>query len=327
MKAIIYTKYGPPDVLHLEEVDKPTPQEGEVLIKVHAASVNSYDWRRMRAAPFLVRLDGGLLKPKDIRLGADVAGRIEAVGSNVKLFKTGEDVFGDVSTGGYAEYVCAPEKVLALKPANVSFEEAAATPMAALTALQGLRDKGQVQPGQKVLVNGASGGVGTFAVQIARYYGAEVTGVCRTRNLEMARSIGADHIIDYTKEDFTKNGQQYDLIFDVAANRSVFAYKRALTPKGKCVVAGFSTLPHLFHIMLLGPRVSKTDGQEIGSMGIASVNNTDLVFIGGLLESRKVVPVIDRRYPLNQTTEALRYFEEEHARGKIIITVEQKEGD
>jgi len=327
MKAIIYTKYGPPDVLHLEEVDKPTPQEGKVLIKVHAASVNSYDWRHMRAAPFLVRLDGGLLEPKDIRLGADVAGRIEAVGSNVKLFKPGDDVFGDVSTGGYAEYVCAPEKVLALKPANVSFEEAAATPMAALTALQGLRDKAQVQPGQKVLVNGASGGVGTFAVQIARYYGAEVTGVCRTRNLEMARSIGADHIIDYTKEDFTKNGQQYDLIFDVAANRSVFAYKRALTPKGKCVVAGFSTLPHLFHIMLLGPRVSKTDGQEIGSMGMASVNNADLVFIGGLLESRKVVPVIDRRYPLNQTTEALRYFEEEHARGKVVITVEQKEGD
>jgi len=281
----------------------------------------------MRATPFLVRLDGGLLEPKDIRLGADVAGRIEAVGSNVKLFKPGDDVFGDVSTGGYAEYVCAPEKVLALKPANVSFEEAAATPMAALTALQGLRDKAQVQPGQKVLVNGASGGVGTFAVQIAKYYGAEVTGVCRTRNLEMARSIGADHVIDYTKEDFTKNGQQYDLIFDVAANRSVFAYKRALTPKGKCVVAGFSTLPHLFHIMLLGPRVSKTDGQEIGSMGIASVNNTDLVFIGGLLESRKVVPVIDGRYPLNQTTEALRYFEEEHARGKVVITVEQKEGD
>jgi NADPH:quinone reductase-like Zn-dependent oxidoreductase len=322
MKAIIYTKYGPPEVLHLEEVDKPTPQEGEVLIKVHAASVNSYDWRRMRAAPFLVRLDGGLLKPKDIRLGADVAGRIEAVGSKVKLFKTGEDVFGDVSTGGYAEYVCAPEKVLALKPASVSFEEAAATPMAALTALQGLRDKAQVQPGQKVLVNGASGGVGTFAVQIARYYGAEVTGVCRTRNVEMVRSIGADHVIDYTKEDFTKNGQQYDLIFDVAANRSVFAYKRALAPKGKCVVAGFSTLPHFFHIMLLGPRVSKTDGQEIGSMGIASVNNTDLVFIGGLLESRKVVPVIDGRYPLNQTTEALRYFEEEHARGKVVITVE-----
>lgn len=327
MKAIIYTKYGPPDVLHLEEVDKPTPQEGEVLIKVHAASINSYDWRRMRAAPFLVRLDGGLLKPKDIRLGADVAGQIEAVGSNAKLFKPGDDVFGDVSTGGYAEYVCAPEKVLALKPANVSFEEAAATPMAALTALQGLRDKAQVQPGQKVLVNGASGGVGTFAVQIAKYYGAEVTGVCRTRNVEMARSIGADHVIDYTKEDFTKNGRKYDLISDVAANRSVFAYKRALTPKGKCVVAGFSTLPHLFHIMLLGPRVSKTDGQEIGSMGMASVSNTDLVFIGGLLESRKVVPVIDGRYPLNQTTEALRYFEEEHARGKVVITVEQKEGD
>lgn len=323
MKAIVYHEYGSPEVLKLEEVEKPTPKEDEVLIKVHAASINSYDWRHMTAAPFLVRLGGGLLKPKDPRLGADVAGRVEAVGSNVKQFQPGDEVFGDVSTGGFAEYVCAPEKILALKPANVSFEEAAATPMAGYTALQGLRDKGQVQPGQKVLVNGASGGVGTFAVQIAKYFGAEVTGVCRTRNLDMARSIGADYVIDYTKEDFTKNGLQYDLIFDVAANRSVFAYQRALSPKGKCVVAGFSTMLHLFHIMFLGPRVSKTDGQEIGGMGMASVNNTDLVFISGLLESRKVVPVIDGCYPLSETTKAFRYFEEEHARGKVVITTEQ----
>jgi NADPH:quinone reductase-like Zn-dependent oxidoreductase len=323
LKAIVYHEYGSPDVLKLEEVEKPTPKDDEVLIKVHAASINSYDWRHMRAAPFLVRLGGGLLKPKDPRLGADVAGRIEAIGSNVKLFQPGDEVFGEVSTGAYADYVCAPEKILALKPANVSFEEAAATPMAALTALQGLRDKGQIKPGQRVLINGASGGVGTFAVQIAKYFGAEVTGVCRTRNLDMARSIGADYVIDYTKEDFTKNGRQYDLIFDVAANRSVFAYQRALSPKGKCVVAGFSTMLHFFHIMFLGPRVSKTDGQEIGSMGMASVNNTDLVFISGLLESRKVVPVIDGCYPLSETTEAFRYFEEEHARGKVVITVEQ----
>jgi NADPH:quinone reductase-like Zn-dependent oxidoreductase len=323
MKAIVYHEYGSPDVLKLEEVEKPTPREDEVLIKVHAASINSYDWRHIRAAPFLVRLGGGLLKPKDPRLGADVAGRIEAIGSNVKQFQPGDEVFGDVSTGGYAEYVCAREKILALKPANVSFEEAAATPMAALTALQGLRDKGQIKPGQKVLINGASGGVGTFAVQIAKYYGAEVTAVCRTRNLDRARSIGADHVIDYTQEDFTKNGRQYDLIFDVAANRSVFAYRRALSPKGKCVLAGFSNMLHLFHIMLLGPRVSKTDGQEIGSMGMASVNKADLVFIGELLESRKVVPVIDGCYPLSETAKAFWYFEKEHARGKVVIEIQK----
>lgn len=321
MKAILFPRYGSPDVLQLKEVEKPTPREDEVLIKVHAASINSYDWRHIRAAPFLVRLGGGLLKPKDPRLGADVAGRIEAIGRNVKQFQPGDAVFGDVSTGGYAEYVCAREKILALKPANISYAEAAAAPMAALTALQGLRDKGQIKPGQKVLINGASGGVGTFAVQIAKYYGAEVTGVCRTRNLDMTRSIGADYVIDYTREDFTKNGRQYDLIFDVAANRSVFAYRRALSPKGKCVVAGFSTMPHLLHIMLLGPRVSKTDGPEIDGMGIASVNRTDLVFISELLEARKVVPVIDGCYPLSEIARAFWYFEKEHARGKVIINV------
>ena len=314
MKAIVRHSYGSPEVL------KPAPKENQVLIKIHAASINSYDWRNMRASPFLVRTNGGLLKPKDGRLGADIAGTVEAVGSRVTLFKPGDEVYGDVSMGGYAEYVCASEKVLALKPANVSFEEAAATPMAALTALQGLRDKGQIQPGQKVLVNGASGGVGTFAVQIAKYFGAEVTGVCSTRNLKMARSIGADHVIDYTKEDFTKNGKQYDLIFDVAASQSVFAYKRVLAPKGKYVMAGFSTMSHLIHILLLGPRMAK-NGQEIGLMDTASVNNADLTFISGLLESRKVVPVIDKCYPLNETAQALRHYEEEHARGKIVIFV------
>jgi NADPH:quinone reductase-like Zn-dependent oxidoreductase len=320
MKAIVHYEYGSPDVIKLIETEKPTPNEDEILVKVHAASINSYDWRHMRAKPFLVRTDGGWLKPKDIRLGADIAGTAEAVGSNVTLFKPGDEVYGEVSMGGYAEYVCTQEKNLALKPANVSFEEASATPMAALTALQGLRDKGKIQAGQKVLVNGASGGVGTFAVQIAKYYGAEVTGVCRTRNLEMARSIGADYVIDYTKEDFTKNGKQYDLIFDVAASQSVFAYKRALAPKGKYVMAGFSTMSHLIQILLLGPRIAKA-GQEIGMMPVAFTNNKDLVFISGLLESRKVVPVIDKTYPLSETTQAFCHYEKEHARGKIVIKV------
>ena len=320
MKAIVYYKYGSPDVLKHIDAEKPTPKEDQVLIKVHAASINSYDWRHIRAQPFLVRTSGGMLKPRDIRLGADIAGTVEAVGSNITLFKPGDEVYGDVSIGGYAEYVCTREKSLALKPANISFEEAAATPMAALTALQGLRNKGKIQAGQKVLVNGASGGVGTFAVQIAKYYGAEVTGVCRTRNLDMARSIGADHVIDYTKEDFTQSGKQYDLIFDVAASHSVFAYRRVLAPKGKYVMAGFSTMPHLIQVLLLGPRVAKED-QEIGLMDTASMNYADLSFISELLESHKVVPVIDKTYPLNETAQAFRHYEEEHARGKIIIAV------
>lgn len=321
MKAIVRYKYGSPDVLRLTESEKPTPKEDQVLIKVHAASVNSYDWRSMRAVPFLVRMDGGLFKPNDIRLGADVAGTVEAVGSDITLFKPGDEVFGELGAGAYAEYACTREKNLALKPASVSFEDAAATPMAALTALQGLRDKGKIQAGQKVLINGASGGVGTFAVMIAKYYGAEVTGVCRTRNLEMARSIGADHVIDYTKEDFSKNGQQYDLIFDVAANRSVFAYKRVLAPKGKYVLTGFTNFLHMGHILLLGPRLAKAEDQEIGMMETASVNNADLAFISGLLGSRNVVPVIDKTYPLCETAQALRHFEEEHARGKIVIAM------
>jgi len=321
MKAIVRYEYGSPDVVQFVDAKKPTPKDDHVLIKVHAASINSADWRNMKAVPFLVRTSGGLLKPNDIRLGADIAGTVEAVGSNITLFKIGDEVYGEVGAGGYAEYVCASEKALALKPANVSFEEAAATPMAALTALQGLRDKGQIQAGQKVLVNGASGGVGTFAVMIATYYGAKVTGVCSTRNLKMVRSIGADHVIDYTKEDFSKNGQKYDLIFDVAANRSVFAYKRVLAPKGKYVLAGFSTLVQMAHILLLGPQVAKAENQEIGMMGMASVNNADLAFISGLLESRKVIPVIDKCYPLNETAQALWHFEKEHARGKIIVSV------
>src|SRR3990172_5073039 len=241
MKAIVYTKYGPPDILRLKDIEKPTPKEDDVLVKVHAASANPLDWHRMRGAPFLVRLMDGLFKPKNPKLGADVAGRVEAVGRNIEQFKPGDEVFG-ISRGGagaFAEYVCARENALALKPANISFEEAAAVPVAAFTALQGLRDKGQIQSGQKVLINGASGGVGTFAVQIAKSFEAEVTGVCSTRNLDMVRSIGADHVIDYTRDDFTKNGQRYDLILDAAAYRSVSDYRRALSPQGIYVLILF----------------------------------------------------------------------------------------
>ncbi len=320
MKAILFREYGSPDVLKLEEVEKPSPKENQVLVKVMAAAANPLDWHRMRADPFLVRLGDGLLKPKDPRLGADVAGQVEAVGSNVTQFQPGDEVFGEV-VGGFAEYVCAAESNLVHKPANLSFEEAAAVPVVGFTALQGLRHAGQIQPGQKVLVNGASGGVGTFAVQIAKSFGAEVTAVCSTRNLELVRSIGADHVVDYTKEDFTRNGQQYDVIYDAIGNRSVSDYKRALKPQGSCVIAGFTTMPRMFEHMILGPLQSRGD-KQIGMMGVAQSNKEDLLFISELLEAGKVVPVIDRRYPLRETAAAIRYLETGRARGKVIITVE-----
>jgi NADPH:quinone reductase-like Zn-dependent oxidoreductase len=324
MKAIVYTKYGPPDVLQLKEVEKPTPKDNEVLVKVHAASVNAYDWHLLRADPFLVRLmGGGLLKPKNTILGADIAGRVEAVGRNVKQFQPGDDVFGDLAAwgnGGFAEYVSVPEHALALKPANISFEQAAAVPMAAVTALQGLRDKGKIQPGQKVLIHGASGGVGTFAVQIAKSLGAEVTAVCSTRNLDMARSIGADQVIDYTQEDFTKSRQRYDLILAVNGYHPISAYKRTLSPKGIYVMAGGSTA-QIFQALLLGPWMSMTGGKKMGALS-AKPNQKDLVFMKELLEAGKVVPVIDRRYTLSEVAEAIRYLEEEHAMGKVVITVE-----
>ncbi len=324
MKAIIYTQYGSPDVLQLKEVGKPTPKENEVLVKIHAASANPLDWHFMRGAPFLARLEAGLFKPKNPMLGADIAGRVEAVGSRVTQFQPGDDVFGDISLnglGGFAEYACTHEDALALKPTNISFEEAAAVPVVGFTTVQGMRDKGQIQSGQKVLVNGASGGIGTFAVQYAKAFGAEVTGVCSTRNLDMVRSIGADHVIDYTQEDFTKNGQGYDLIYDTVGNRSVADYKRALNPNGTCVVAGFTTLSHLFQVIVVGGLVSKIGSQKIGIMGSAQSNKKDLIYIKELLETGKVVPVIDRRYPLSETAEALRYLETGRARGKVIITV------
>jgi NADPH:quinone reductase-like Zn-dependent oxidoreductase len=275
----------------------------------------------MRASPFIARLGNGLRKPKNPRLGADFAGRVEAVGKNVTQFQPGDEVFG-ASTGAFAGYICVAENEIALKPANLSFEEAAAVPVAATTALQGLRDTGHIHSGQKALVNGASGGVGTFAVQIAKSFGTEVTSVCSTRNLDMVRSIGADHIIDYTREDFTRNGQHYDLIYDAVGNRSVSDYKRALNPDGTCVVAGFSSLPRLFEHMILGPLRSKRGSKKVGLMGTAKIKQKDLVYLKELLEAGKIAPVIDKRYSLSEVPEAIRYLEKGHARGKVVITIE-----
>ena len=323
MKAIVIEKYGSPDVLQFKEVERPTPKDNQVLVRVQAASANPLDWHLMRGEPFIARLMGtGLLKPRSSKVGADVAGRVEAVGKDVTQFKPGDEVFGTCN-GSFAEYACAREDRLALKPANVSFEEAAAIPVAATTALQGLRNKGQIQPGQKVLVNGASGGVGTFAVQIAKSYGTEVTGVCSTRNLDLVRKIGADHVVDYTQEDFTKNEQQrYDLIFDAVGNRSVSDYKRALKPGGTCAVAGFSSMSRMFEHSALGPLRSKTGNKKVGGMGMAKINQNDLVFLKQLVETQKVRPVIDRHFPLSETADAIRYLEAGHAQGKVVITVE-----
>ncbi|GHO90725.1 NADPH:quinone reductase [Reticulibacter mediterranei] len=323
MKAIVYTQYGSPDVLQFEEVEKPAPKDDEVLIKVSAASVNAADWRLVRADPFLVRLYNGFLKPKRPILGSDVAGRVEAVGRNVKQFQPGDEVFGDLfetGWGGFAEYVCTREDALVLKPANTTFEEAAAVPLAGVTALQGLRDKGQIKRGQKVLINGAGGGVGTFAVQIAKAFEAEVTAVCSTGNVDMVRSIGADHVIDYTHEDFTKNGQQYDLILAVNGYHSISAYKRALHLNGIYVTTGGS-MGQMVQAMFLGPWISMTGKQKMGNL-TAKTNTKDLAFLKVLLEEGKVVPVIDRRYSLSEVAEAIRYLEEGHAKGKVVITVE-----
>jgi NADPH:quinone reductase-like Zn-dependent oxidoreductase len=322
MKAITATKYGLPDVLQLKEVERPTPKENEVLVKIHATSVNAADWHLLTADIFLVRLNAGLFKSKYNILGCDIAGRIEAVGRDVKQFKPGEAVFGEVflhNYGGFAEYVTAPESVLALKPDNLSFDEAAAVPLAAITALQGLRDLGHIQSGQRVLINGASGGVGTFAVQIAKYFGAEVTAVCSTRNADLARTLGADHVIDYTKEDFTQNGQQYDLILAVNGYHPISAYRRALTPKGVYVMVG-GTLAQAFQAMLLGPGMTKKGGQQLGTLTLKP-NPKDMPLLKELLETGKVVPVIDRRYSLSEVPDALRYFGEGHAKGKVVITV------
>jgi len=324
MKAIICPRYGSPDVLQLREVEKPSPQQDEVLIQINAASLNSRDLRMLRANPFFMRLmPGGLFRPKNKILGADLAGRVETIGSNVKQFTPGDEVFGYLPSatgrGTLAEYVSANEKYLTLKPANLTFEQAAAVPLAATTALQGLRDKGNIQSGQKVLINGASGGVGTFAVQIAKSFGAEVTAVCSTRNLEMVRSLGEDHVIDYTVEDFTQTGQQYDLILAVNGYHPITDYLHALKPEGTCVVAGGS-ISQLFQAARVGRNNSKVGGQKITVLSLEH-KHEDLIFIKELLESGKIIPFIDGCYPLNETREAFWYFEKEHPKGKVVIRV------
>jgi NADPH:quinone reductase-like Zn-dependent oxidoreductase len=320
VKAIVYTKYGPPEVLELKEVAKPTPMDDEVLIKVQAVSVNRSDWETLRGKPLYARI-GGLLKPRHQILGSDVAGRVEMAGRNIRRFQPGDEVFGDIlpRMGGFAEYVCARESALALKPAGMTIEEAAAIPQAAVIALQGIRDKGRVQPGQKVLINGAGGGAGTFAVQLAKLYGAEVTGVDNTGKLDFMRSLGADHVIDYTREDFTKNGERYDLILDVVAHRSVFAYKRALRSNGSYFLAGGSVAT-ILQILLLGAWIRGTTGKRIRILAVQP-NTEDVDFMKELIEAGKVTTVIDKTYPLSEVPEAIGYVGEGDARGKVVITV------
>ncbi len=322
MKAIYATEYGSPDVLSLQEVPTPSPEADEVLIKVHAASVNAGDWHLMRGEPKIMRMMFGIRKPKVNVLGTDVAGTIEAVGSEVTDFTKGDAVYGDASGSGFgtfAEYVCVKQKTVALKPESMSFDEAATVPSASVTALQAVRDKGKVQPGQKVLVNGASGGVGSFAIQIAKALGAEVTGVCSTRNVEMVRSLGADHVIDYTQEDFAENGPLYDVLIDVAAYRSVSTHMRALKPDGIYVMVGGSG-GAILQTFALAPWKAVTGGPKPAPY-LVSPNREDLEYMRGLIESGQVAPVIDRSYPLAETPEAVRYVETLRARGKVVIHV------
>ena len=320
MKAIEYTEYGTPDVLRCIDVATPAPQHDEVLIKVRAASVNALDWRLMGGKPAIARMfAGGLRKPKPTRPGRDVAGEVEAVGSHVTRFKPGDAVFG-ACLGTFADYACAREDKLALKPANVAFEDAATVPVAGSTALQALRDKGGIRPGHKVLVDGASGGVGTFAVQLAKAFGADITAVCSTRNVEAARAMGADHVIDYSREDFTQNGQRYDLILAANAHRSIFDYRSALNPDGIYVMAGGGGV-QMLQGMLLGPLLSLLGRRKLRFV-MAKITPADLEVLGELLATGKIVPVIDRRYPLRDVAEAIRYVSDGHARGKVVITME-----
>ena len=321
MKAIVYYNYGSPDVLKCEEIEKPTAGDDEVLIKVRAAAVNPID-RLFRGTSYIVRILTGLRKPKNTRLGVDVAGEVEAVGRNVTQFKPNDQVFG-TCRGAFAEYVCTSERALAVKPANVTFEQAASVPIAAVTALQGLRDQGHIQPEQKVLINGAAGGVGTFAVQIAKSFGAEVTGVCSTRNVDMVRSIGADQVIDYTQKDFTRNGQRYDLILDMIGNHSLLACRRVLNPKGIYIGAGLGPDGSLIDFLarwITALVLSRFVSQKF-VMFIAKLNKEDLTIMRELMEAGKVTPVIDKRYRLSEVPEAIRHLEEGHARGKIVITL------
>jgi NADPH:quinone reductase-like Zn-dependent oxidoreductase len=319
MKAIVHRTYGGPEVLTCEEVETPAPRDNEVLLKVCAASVNPVD-RLFRGEPYLLRMITGLGKPKDIRFGRDVAGHVEAVGKDVTQFKAGDEVFG-TCLGACAEYACATESALVMKPANVTFEQAAAVPVAGLTALQGLRDKGEIRAGQKVLINGATGGVGTFAVQVAKALGADVTGVCSTRKVEMVRSLGADRVIDYTQEDFTQGSQRYDLIFDLVANHSLSECRQVLNPNGICVIAGAKTLTVLMARTMAAPLLSRQAKQKF-IVFIAKLKKKDLAVLSDLMTTGKVKPVIDQRYRLSETADAIRYLEQGHARGKIVITVE-----
>src|SRR5256885_3076893 len=325
MKAIVYHEFGGPEVLRLEEIDKPVPKDNQILVKVRALSVNPLDWHFMEGTPYLGRpMAFGLLKPTVTQLGVDYAGTVEAVGKDIKDFKPGDDVYGN-RFRAFAEYVVATEKTVALKPATITFEQAASLPVAALTALQALRDTGKIQPGQKVLINGASGGVGTFAVQIAKSFGAEVTGICSARNVELVRSLGADHVIDYTKEDFTKRPERYDLIIDNVGNQTLSGFRRVLNPKGIYVAVGGGgvndsrwTGPLVTVVKML---VVKRLGTQEMSMMLAEMNKKDLVALIDLIQSGKLKPVIDKTYPFNQLPEAMRYLEEGHARGKVIVTV------
>lgn len=321
MKAIVRHEYGSPDVLRLEEVDKPVPGDDEVLVKVHAVSLNSSDLEFLRGTPIYIRM-WGLFKPRQSILGSDIAGRVEAVGKNAKQFQPGDEVFGDIMYrwGGFAEYLCAPEDELRLKPASMTFEQIAAVPQAAVVALQGLRDKGQIQDGQKVLINGAGGGAGTFAIQIAKAFGAEVTGVDRTSKLDLMRSIGADHVIDFTREDFLEIGKRYDLILDLVARRSIFDWSRALSSEGSYVLVGGS-VPRLLQTLFLGPLFSIVGKKKMGVLAAEQNKKDDLVCIQELIESGKVRPVIGRRFPLSEVAEALRHLGAGEALGNVVITI------
>ncbi len=324
MKAIVFSKYGPPDLLEKKEIEKPVPKSDEVLIKVHAASVNPLDWHIMRGAPKFARVSFGLFKPKVKSLGADVAGMIVETGKNVTKFKTFDEVFGELGLkyiGSFAEYVLAKEEHILLKPSNISFLESAAVPVTALTALQGLRDKGKIKPGMKVLVNGASGGVGTMAVQIAKSFNTDVTGVCSSKNLDMVQSIGADYVIDYTQSDFTKNGQHYDLIYDAVGNRSINDLKRGLTPNGICVIAGYTNMGLMLQHAIKGPIISKRNGKQLGMMETAKMVPEDLEFVKKLIEHGHVKPVIDKVYSLEDVHDAIKYLETGRARGKVVIDI------
>jgi len=321
MKAAVYAEYGPPDVVQIADVEKPVPKDDEVLLKVAAASVNPLDFHFMRGTPYLIRIIGGLRKPKEPRLGVDVAGQVEAVGRSVTQFRAGDEVFGSCR-GAFAEYVCTREAGLVVKPDNMSFEQAAAAPVATFTTLQGFRNNGKIQPGQKVLINSAAGGVGTFAVQIAKSFGAEVTGVCGTRNVEMVSSIGADHVVDYTQENFTQGAQRYDLIFDCIGNHSLLACRRVLNPNGRYIAVGGPSSPWMLAFLaraIAAPLLSRFVSQKLAFVGAKS-RKEDLTIARELMASGKVTPVIDRRYRLSEVREALRYLETGHARGKVVIT-------